>query len=118
MLHGLVDDRRELFELFLTGVLTGVINVLVMSIIQRRTADAFRGRVLGLHAMMTRLLMPIGLVGGGALADLTGRNVPGRLRQLRSPRSNAAVAGFLLKPAAEVGECATSSRGCLAFRSA
>jgi len=32
--------------------------------------------VLGLHAMMTRILVPVGLIGGGALADLTGRNVP------------------------------------------
>jgi hypothetical protein len=62
--------------LFLTGVLSGAINVLVMSIIQRRTSGEFRGRVLGLHTMMTRVLMPIGLVGGGAVADLTGRNVP------------------------------------------
>ena len=26
--------------------------------------------------MMTRILVPVGLIGGGALADLTGRNVP------------------------------------------
>jgi DHA3 family macrolide efflux protein-like MFS transporter len=62
--------------LFVTGVLSGAINVLVMSIIQRRTSGEFRGRVIGLHTMMTRVLMPIGLVGGGAVADLTGRNVP------------------------------------------
>jgi MFS family permease len=59
-----------------TGVLAGLINVLVLSIIQRQTSAEFRGRVLGLHAMMIRILLPIGLVGGGALADLTGRNVP------------------------------------------
>jgi hypothetical protein len=58
-----------------TGVLAGLINVLVLSIIQRQTSVEFRGRVLGLHAMMIRILLPIGLV-GGALADLTGRNVP------------------------------------------
>jgi MFS family permease len=62
--------------LFVTGLLTGIINVLVISTIQRRTPDAFRGRVLGLHTMMIRVLMPIGLVGGGVVADLTGRNVP------------------------------------------
>jgi DHA3 family macrolide efflux protein-like MFS transporter len=62
--------------LFVTGLLTGVINVLVISTIQRRTPDAFRGRVLGLHTMMIRVLMPIGLVGGGVVADLTGRKVP------------------------------------------
>lgn len=59
-----------------TGVLTGMINVTVISIIQRQTSVEFRGRVIGLHAMMTRVLVPIGLVGGGAIADLTGRNVP------------------------------------------
>jgi predicted MFS family arabinose efflux permease len=62
--------------LFATGVLSGMINVLVLSIIQRQTADAFRGRVVGLHAMMSRALVPVGTVAGGALADLTGRNVP------------------------------------------
>jgi len=62
--------------LFVTGALSGMINVLVLSIVQRQTSVEFRGRVLGLHAMMTRILVPIGLVGGGALADLTGRNVP------------------------------------------
>ena len=47
-----------------------------MSILQRRTPIEFRGRVIGLHATMTRALVPIAMVGGGAIADLTGRNVP------------------------------------------
>jgi MFS family permease len=62
--------------MFTTGILSGIINVLAISIVQRRTSTGFRGRVLGLHAMMTRALVPIGLLGGGAIADLTGRNVP------------------------------------------
>ena len=62
--------------MFITGALGGLINVFVISIVQRQTSAEFRGRVLGLHAMMTRVLVPVGLVGGGALADLTGRNVP------------------------------------------
>jgi DHA3 family macrolide efflux protein-like MFS transporter len=61
---------------FASGALSGMINVLVLSIIQRTTSVEFRGRVLGLHAMMTRALVPIGMVGGGVLADMTGRNVP------------------------------------------
>jgi len=61
---------------FTTGVLAGIINVLVVSIVQRRASGEFRGRVIGLHTMMTRVLVPIGMVGGGAIADLTGRNVP------------------------------------------
>jgi len=74
---GQVRSREiALAILFVTGVLSGMINVLVLSIVQRQTSAEFRGRVLGLHAMMTRILVPIGLVGGGALADLTGRNVP------------------------------------------
>jgi hypothetical protein len=32
--------------LFVTGALSGMINVLVLSIIQRQTSEAFRGRVL------------------------------------------------------------------------
>jgi MFS family permease len=76
-LLGQVRSRElALAIMFITGALTGLINVLVVSIVQRTTAAEFRGRVLGLHAMMTRILVPIGLVGGGALADLTGRNVP------------------------------------------
>jgi DHA3 family macrolide efflux protein-like MFS transporter len=61
---------------FATGVLTAIVNVLALSIIQRGTASEFRGRIVGLHAMLTRLLAPIALVGGGVVADMTGRNVP------------------------------------------
>lgn len=59
-----------------TGVCAGLINVLVMSILQRRTPAQLRGRVLGLHMMLVRALVPLATVGGGVLADLTGRNVP------------------------------------------
>jgi MFS family permease len=76
-LLGQVHSRAiALAIMFITGAMGGLINVLVVSIVQRVTAAEFRGRVLGLHTMMTRVLVPIGLVGGGALADLTGRNVP------------------------------------------
>jgi ENTS family enterobactin (siderophore) exporter len=61
---------------FATGALTGTINVLMVSILQRRTPGEFRGRVLGLYSTLTRVLVPIGMVAGGSIADLTGRNVP------------------------------------------
>ena len=61
---------------FATGILAGTVNVLMISIVQRGVSAEFRGRVLGLHTMMIRVLVPIGMVGGGAIADLTGRNVP------------------------------------------
>jgi DHA3 family macrolide efflux protein-like MFS transporter len=62
--------------LFMTGLMAGLMNVLILSIIQRSTAAEFRGRVRGVHLTMAYLFAPVGLVGGGALADLTGRNVP------------------------------------------
>jgi MFS family permease len=65
-----------LMVLFLMGVLTQTINVLTISIVQRATAREFRGRVMGTLTTITRLLVPVALVGGGAVADATGRNVP------------------------------------------
>jgi DHA3 family macrolide efflux protein-like MFS transporter len=62
--------------LFMTGLMAGLMNVLILSIIQRSTTAEFRGRVRGVHLTMAYLFAPVGLVGGGALADLTGRNVP------------------------------------------
>ena len=74
---GQVESRwLALLLIGLTGVLSGMVNVLVLSIVQRRTAAEFLGRVMGLHVTITRALAPIGLVGGGVIADLTGRNVP------------------------------------------
>lgn len=62
--------------LFGMGVLTGTINVLTISIVQRTTPREFRGRVMGTFTTITRALVPVALLGGGALADATGRNVP------------------------------------------
>jgi MFS transporter, DHA3 family, macrolide efflux protein len=59
-----------------TGLCAGIVNVLVMSTLQRRTPANLRGRVLGLHLTLTRALVPIATLGGGVIADLTGRNVP------------------------------------------
>jgi MFS family permease len=62
--------------LFMTGLMAGLMNIFIVSIIQRSTSAEFRGRVGGVHVTMAYLFAPVGLVGGGALADLTGRNVP------------------------------------------
>jgi MFS family permease len=61
---------------FVTGALTGTINVLTLSILQRRTAGEFRGRVLGLYGTLSRALVPVGMIAGGSIADLSGGNVP------------------------------------------
>ena len=76
-LLGQVQSRWAALAIaFTTGVLSGIGNVLMVSIVQRRASGEFRGRVIALQTMMTRVLVPIGMVGGGAIADLTGRNVP------------------------------------------
>ena len=58
------------------GALTGTINVLTISILQRATPREFRGRVMGTFTTITRALVPVALVVGGGLADATDRNVP------------------------------------------
>jgi DHA3 family macrolide efflux protein-like MFS transporter len=76
----ILGQQRErwvaLALLFMTGLMAGLMNVLILSIIQRSTTAEFRGRVRGVQLTMAYLFAPVGLVGGGALADLTGRNVP------------------------------------------
>ncbi|MEA2560472.1 MAG: transporter, family, macrolide efflux protein [Acidobacteriota bacterium] len=61
---------------FLGGVALGVINVYLMSMVQMATPGEMRGRVLSVIMTMTGGLMPIGMVLGGIVGDLTGKNVP------------------------------------------
>ena len=75
-LLGLIRQKWiALAVIFVTGVLSGAINILVMTTMQRGTRREIRGRVLGLFATVTRVLMPIGMVAGGVVADATRRNV-------------------------------------------
>jgi DHA3 family macrolide efflux protein-like MFS transporter len=61
---------------FLGGVALGVINVYLMSMVQMATPGEVRGRVLSVLMTLTAGLMPIGMVLGGVVGDLTGKNVP------------------------------------------
>lgn len=61
---------------FLGGAALGVINVYLMSMIQVATPGEVRGRVLSVSMTLTGSLMPIGMVLGGIVGDLTGKNVP------------------------------------------
>ncbi|HEX3128756.1 MAG TPA: MFS transporter [Thermoanaerobaculia bacterium] len=61
---------------FLGGASLGVINVYLMSMIQMATPDAVRGRVLGVVMTLSGGLMPIGMVLGGVVGDLTHKNIP------------------------------------------
>jgi MFS family permease len=61
---------------FLGGAALGVINVYLMSMVQMATPSEVRGRVLSVMMTLTGGLMPIGMVLGGVVGDLTGKNVP------------------------------------------
>ena len=77
MVLGQIRERwLVLGGVFLHGLLAGLITIRVMTILQRSTPPEGRGRVMGVFATISQALMPIGLVGGGLVADLLGRNVP------------------------------------------
>jgi MFS family permease len=61
---------------FLGGAMLGVINVYLMSMVQMATPGEVRGRVLSVIMTMSGGLVPIGMVLGGVVGDLTGKNVP------------------------------------------
>lgn len=61
---------------FLGGVALGVINVYLMSMVQMATPGEVRGRVLSVLMTLSGGLMPVGMVLGGVVGDLTNKNVP------------------------------------------
>jgi DHA3 family macrolide efflux protein-like MFS transporter len=61
---------------FLGGAALGVINVYLMSMLQMATPDEVRGRVMGVVMTLSGGLMPLGMVLGGVVGDLTGKNIP------------------------------------------
>jgi DHA3 family macrolide efflux protein-like MFS transporter len=61
---------------FALGVMLGLINVNLLTLLQSTTPAALRGRVLGLWTSLVSGLMPLGMVLGGFVGDLTGKNIP------------------------------------------
>lgn len=61
---------------FLAGASMGLVNVYLVTMIQRSTPSEIRGRVMGLLSTLSGGLMPIGMALGGIVGDLTGKNVP------------------------------------------
>lgn len=61
---------------FLGGAALGVVNVYLMSMVQMATPGEVRGRVMGVIVTLSGGLVPIGMVLGGVVGDLTDKNVP------------------------------------------
>jgi len=60
---------------FAIGVLTGMINILVLTLFQISTPGEMRGRVMGLVMAMSSAAMPLGMALSGVMGDLTGQNL-------------------------------------------
>jgi DHA3 family macrolide efflux protein-like MFS transporter len=58
------------------GIMLGLINVNLVTLLQTTTPDELRGRVLGLWSSLTSAVMPLGMALGGVAGDLTGKNIP------------------------------------------
>jgi MFS transporter, DHA3 family, macrolide efflux protein len=76
ILGSVTSPYLALVLVFLGGGALGVINVYLMSMLQMATPDEVRGRVMGVVMTLSGGLMPLGMVLGGVVGDLTGKNVP------------------------------------------
>lgn len=65
-----------LVAVVLGGLVTGVINVYLITLVQSATPTEVRGRVMGFLGTLGGGLMPLGMAIGGIVGDLTDKNVP------------------------------------------
>jgi len=61
---------------FVIGIMIGMINVNILTLLQTSTPREMRGRVMGLWTSLVTGLMPVGMAVGGIAGDLTGKNIP------------------------------------------
>jgi MFS family permease len=61
---------------FVVGVMSGIINIHIATLLQSRTPGGIRGRVMSLVMAIATAATPLGMMLGGVLGDLTGKNVP------------------------------------------
>jgi DHA3 family macrolide efflux protein-like MFS transporter len=74
---GWVHNRAGAMVLaFILGVLLGVINVNLVTLVQSTTPTELRGRVMGVWSSLIGALTPLGMALGGVAGDLTGKNIP------------------------------------------
>ncbi|HUG42356.1 MAG TPA: MFS transporter, partial [Longimicrobiales bacterium] len=91
------DPWQALALLRLIGALTGMVNVLVITLMQVRTPPELRGRAMAVLISVTGAATPLGLALGGGLGELAG----GQVRSIFVLAGAAAVAlsaGVLARP--------------------
>ena len=77
MVTGFVHSRGVGLALaFTLGVMLGLINVKLITLLQTSTPAELRGRVLGLWNALVNAFIPLGMALGGLAGDLTGKNIP------------------------------------------
>ncbi len=65
-----------LFVFLIVGILSGLINIYVLTIFQINTPTGLRGRVMSLVITLSGGIAPIGMMIGGLAGDLTNKNFP------------------------------------------
>jgi MFS family permease len=74
---GLITARFvALVLMFFIGIMNGIFNVNVTTILQVSTPSGIRGRVFGLLSTLANGLSPIAMALSGVVADLVNQNVP------------------------------------------
>jgi DHA3 family macrolide efflux protein-like MFS transporter len=74
---GLISARlTALCVMFAIGIMNGIFNVNVTTILQITTPSGIRGRVFGLLSTLANGLSPIAMALSGVIADLVNQNVP------------------------------------------
>lgn len=61
---------------FAVGALTGLVNIIVLTLFQVSTPPALRGRVMSVVIAASGAVAPLGMGLGGILGDLTGHDTP------------------------------------------
>lgn len=70
------SEVLALLLFFVTGLTTGMINILILTLFQLAAPGEIRGRVLGLVVAISSAMVPLGMGLGGLAGDLTGKDLP------------------------------------------